>query len=47
MFAQFASDTPVGRVGTPEEIGQTITFLIKNSFMTGQTIVCDGGIRLS
>jgi NAD(P)-dependent dehydrogenase (short-subunit alcohol dehydrogenase family) len=47
MFAEFASNTPVGRVGTPEEIGQTITFLIKNSFMNGQTIVCDGGIRLS
>jgi NAD(P)-dependent dehydrogenase (short-subunit alcohol dehydrogenase family) len=47
MFAEFARNTPVGRVGTPEEIGQTITFLIKNSFMNGQTIVCDGGIRLS
>jgi NAD(P)-dependent dehydrogenase (short-subunit alcohol dehydrogenase family) len=47
MFAEFAGNTPVGRVGTPEEIGQTITFLIKNSFMDGQTIVCDGGIRLS
>jgi NAD(P)-dependent dehydrogenase (short-subunit alcohol dehydrogenase family) len=47
MFAEFAGSTPVGRVGTPEEIGEAIGFLIKNGFMTGQTIVCDGGIRLS
>jgi len=47
MFADFASQTPVGRVGTSEEIGNAIAFLVTNAFMTGQTIVCDGGIRLS
>jgi NAD(P)-dependent dehydrogenase (short-subunit alcohol dehydrogenase family) len=47
LFADFASKTPVGRVGTAEEIGGAIAFLITNGFMTGQTIVCDGGIRLS
>jgi NAD(P)-dependent dehydrogenase (short-subunit alcohol dehydrogenase family) len=47
LFADFASRTPVGRVGTSEEIGQAIAFLVTNGFMTGQTIVCDGGIRLS
>jgi NAD(P)-dependent dehydrogenase (short-subunit alcohol dehydrogenase family) len=47
LFAEFASKTPVGRVGTAEEIGEVIAFLITNGFMTGQTIVCDGGIRLS
>lgn len=46
LFADFASKTPVGRVGTAEEIGQAIAFLVTNGFMTGQTIVCDGGIRL-
>jgi NAD(P)-dependent dehydrogenase (short-subunit alcohol dehydrogenase family) len=47
LFADFAGKTPVGRVGTSVEIGQAIVFLITNGFMTGQTIVCDGGIRLS
>jgi NAD(P)-dependent dehydrogenase (short-subunit alcohol dehydrogenase family) len=47
LFAEFASKTPVGRVGRAEEIGQAVAFLITNEFMTGQTIVCDGGIRLS
>jgi NAD(P)-dependent dehydrogenase (short-subunit alcohol dehydrogenase family) len=47
LFVDFASKTPVGRVGTSKEIGQAIAFLITNGFMTGQTIVCDGGIRLT
>ncbi|HEY6927261.1 MAG TPA: SDR family oxidoreductase [Steroidobacteraceae bacterium] len=47
FFADFAAKTPVGRVGTPEEIGQAIAFLITNGFMTGQTILCDGGVHLS
>jgi NAD(P)-dependent dehydrogenase (short-subunit alcohol dehydrogenase family) len=47
LFADFVKNTPVGRVGTAREIGQAIAFLIENGFMTGQTIVCDGGIRLS
>ena len=47
MFADFASKTPLGRVGTSEDIGEAIAFLVTNGFMTGQTIVCDGGIRLS
>jgi NAD(P)-dependent dehydrogenase (short-subunit alcohol dehydrogenase family) len=46
VFTDFASKTPVGRVGRSEEIGQAIAFLITNTFMTGHTIVCDGGIRL-
>jgi len=36
----------MGRVGRPEEIGQTILFLADNersSFMTGQSLVVDGG----
>jgi len=46
LFADFVAKTPVGRVGKAEEIGQAIAFLVANGFMTGQTIVCDGGIRL-
>jgi NAD(P)-dependent dehydrogenase (short-subunit alcohol dehydrogenase family) len=35
----------MGRVGQPEEIGQTILFLAdcKSSFITGQSIIVDGG----
>ena len=47
VFADYASKTPVGRVGQPEDIAQVIAFLIADTFMSGQTIVCDGGLRLS
>jgi NAD(P)-dependent dehydrogenase (short-subunit alcohol dehydrogenase family) len=45
-FARFSAATPVGRVGRPEDIAQSIVFLIGNSFMTGCVIECDGGLRL-
>src|ERR1700722_1996507 len=47
MFEGYAARTPVGRVGRPEDVAQTIAFLIGNDFMTGHTLICDGGLRLS
>ena len=37
---------PLGRVGTPQDVGQMIVFLASNesSFVTGQTIWVDGGV---
>jgi 3-oxoacyl-[acyl-carrier protein] reductase len=37
--------TPVGRSGTPEEVGEVIAFLATDraSYVTGQTFVVDGG----
>jgi len=37
--------TPVGRSGTPEEVGELIAFLASDraSYVTGQTVVIDGG----
>jgi 3-oxoacyl-[acyl-carrier protein] reductase len=38
-------DTPMGRIGQPEEIAALIRFLLseESSFMTGHTIACSGG----
>jgi NAD(P)-dependent dehydrogenase (short-subunit alcohol dehydrogenase family) len=47
VFADFASKTPVARVGLAEDVAQTIAFLISNTFTTGHTIICDGGLRLA
>ena len=40
-----AADLPMKRFGLPEEIAQAVLFLASNdsSFMTGQTLVVDGG----
>ena len=47
MFKDYASKTPVGRVGRPEDVAKAIAFLIGNDFMTGHMLTCDGGLRLS
>ena len=38
-------DTPLKRIGKPEEIAETVSYLLseKSSFTTGQTLVSDGG----
>jgi NAD(P)-dependent dehydrogenase (short-subunit alcohol dehydrogenase family) len=45
VFAEYASKTPVGRVGKPQDVAQAIAFLVENSFMSGHNILCDGGLR--
>ena len=45
-MASLAARTPLGRVGRPEEIAQAVLFLAdasRSSFITGQTLVVDGG----
>jgi NAD(P)-dependent dehydrogenase (short-subunit alcohol dehydrogenase family) len=46
-FADFASRTPVGRVGQPDDVAQAIIFLIDCGFVSGHNLLCDGGLRLA
>jgi 3-oxoacyl-[acyl-carrier protein] reductase len=43
--AHIVANTPMGRLGRPEEIANVIRFLVsdESSFMTGQTVVSSGG----
>lgn len=36
---------PVGRAGTPEEVARAVIFCVDAAYMTGQTIVLDGGLK--
>ena len=47
-MAAMAADTPLGRIGTPEDIAELCAFLASDraSFITGQIIGCDGGFRV-
>jgi 3-oxoacyl-[acyl-carrier protein] reductase len=38
---------PLGRFGTLEEAGETALFLVRNGFVTGQTINLNGGLYMS
>lgn len=40
----FASRTPIGRLGTAEEVAEIVLMIIANAFITGQTIPVNGGI---
>ncbi|MBQ8541513.1 MAG: 3-oxoacyl-ACP reductase FabG [Clostridia bacterium] len=44
-MALLAEETAVGRIGKPSEVAEAVYFLAsdKASFITGQTLVCDGG----
>ena len=47
-WAQLESQIPVGRVGTPEDIGAMVAFLVSplGDYITGQEILLDGGRTL-
>jgi NAD(P)-dependent dehydrogenase (short-subunit alcohol dehydrogenase family) len=46
IFAAAGAATPLGRYAEPSEIGRAITFLVSDdaSFITGETLVVDGGL---
>ena len=42
--AELAEETPLERLGTPEEVAETVLFLAENKYITGQDISVSGGI---
>ncbi len=47
-LARLASRIPLGRIGTPEDVGQAVAWLVsdKASYVTGITLRVDGGLIL-
>ncbi|MDG0792683.1 SDR family oxidoreductase [Cohnella ginsengisoli] len=48
IMKQWDESQPIGRVGQPEEIASVVMFAASpdNSFMTGATLVADGGMTV-
>jgi pteridine reductase len=41
--AKIAGTTPLRRIGTPEDVAHALIFLLRADYVTGETIVIDGG----
>jgi len=41
--ARLASTTPLGRIGTPGDVAQAVCFLLEADYVTGDTLIVDGG----
>ena len=39
----FRLDTPLGRLGTPQDVADAVFYLANAAFVTGQVLCCDGG----
>lgn len=35
--------TPLGRMGSPDDVSSTVLFILDSDFLTGETIIVDGG----
>lgn len=48
LLKQAASDVPLKKLGTPEDVANAVEFLIsdKSKYITGSTIIVDGGLSL-
>lgn len=46
MLERIASSVPLKHLGEPDNIAQSVAFIIENDYFTGRIIECDGGLRL-
>jgi pteridine reductase len=40
---KLTSTTPLGRIGSPDDVAQAVLYLLSADFVTGETIIVDGG----
>lgn len=45
-LSKMTAGIPAKRMGKPQEIAQTVAFLLENDYMTGRIVEVDGGLRL-
>jgi pteridine reductase len=46
-WQEIASPSPLGKPGQPEDIARGVKYLIENDYVTGETLVIDGGFQLT
>jgi 3-oxoacyl-[acyl-carrier protein] reductase len=45
--ADAAAKVPLGRLGLPEEVAQSVLMVVGNAYMTGQTVQVNGGMHFN
>lgn len=43
---RLAETTPLRRLGSPDDVTKTVIFLLESDYITGETIIVDGGRRI-
>ncbi|MBH8578547.1 SDR family oxidoreductase [Bisbaumannia pacifica] len=46
MLEKIARGIPLGKLGQPEDIAESVAFIFNNAYFTGRVIECDGGLRI-
>lgn len=46
-WQQIASPSPLGKPGQPEDVARAAIYLLQNDYVTGETLVVDGGFQLT
>lgn len=46
MLERITSSVPLKRLGDPDNIAQSVAFIVENDYFSGRIIECDGGLRL-
>jgi 3-oxoacyl-[acyl-carrier protein] reductase len=45
-LAAFAAETPLRKIGTPQDVADAVFYLANARFVTGQILCCDGGCTI-
>ena len=46
ILNKLVSQIPAQRMGTGQEIANTVSFILQNDYMNGRIVELDGGLRL-
>ncbi|SDK86199.1 3-oxoacyl-[acyl-carrier protein] reductase [Modicisalibacter muralis] len=46
ILEKLAKGIPLGRLGQPENIADSVRFIFENAYFSGRVIECDGGLRI-
>jgi NAD(P)-dependent dehydrogenase (short-subunit alcohol dehydrogenase family) len=46
-WSQITRELPLRKSGTPEDVARAVIFLLRNDFITGETLPVDGGDELA